>query len=288
MVDIKPRSAWQDPNMPVKGPAMVLRSISMIPAHYTAAAKVMRDTPAYLRLIHRDYTVNRGYSIGYNFAIDQDGIAWELRGFDIKCAANRGVNDTTIAVLCLVDGAEAMNPAMVATFKALAAEAQRRTVQELVVVGHRDIGATACPGNGIYAQVVSGQLDPPEPNIPPSIPIPPEIPSIPTPPQKPPIQPGDDSMTIRIFESQTNPKEFNAMFFAECDSKDRSIELQCSGSGDDPRVQERIKVMMDNFGPALPLLLAGVKNNRLHPKHKPSDINDSAKRGGWTEADFAP
>ena len=94
-------------------------------------------------------------------------------------------------------------------------------------------------------------------------------------------------MTIRIFESQTNPKEFNAVSFAECDSRDRSIELQWSGSGDDPRVQERIKIMMEEFAPPLNLTLAGVKNNRLHPKHKPSDINDSAKRGGWSDADFA-
>lgn len=95
-------------------------------------------------------------------------------------------------------------------------------------------------------------------------------------------------MTIRIFESQTNPKEFNAMFFAECDSKDRSIELQWSGNGDDPRVKERIDTMQANFGPALPLLLVGVKNNRLHPKHKPSDIVDNAKQGGWSDTDFAP
>jgi hypothetical protein len=95
-------------------------------------------------------------------------------------------------------------------------------------------------------------------------------------------------MTIRIFESQTSPKEFNAMFFAECDSQNRSIELQWSGPGDDPRVQERIGVMMANFGPPLPLLLAGVKNNRLHAKHKPADIKDSAKPGGWSDWDFAP
>jgi hypothetical protein len=131
--------------------------------------------------------------------------------------------------------------------------------------------ATTLPSFGIWR--LPGEVKPPT--------------TTPTPQPETPL-PGDDSMTIRIFESFTTPKEFNAMFFAECDSRDRSIELQWSGSGDDPKVQERIAVMRDNFGPSLPLLLAGVKNNRLHPKHKPSDIKDSAKKGGWSEADFAP
>jgi hypothetical protein len=193
-MNIRPRTDWQDPAMPVKGPAMRLREISMIPAHYTAASKVPSDTAAYLRQIQNDYTVNRGYSIGYNFAVDQQGVAWECRGFDIRCAANKGVNETTIAILCLVDGAEKMNPAMVDTFNALAAEAQRLTSQELVVVGHRDIGATACPGDGIYRQVATGQLDAVIERPPIPIPIPP-IP-IPTPEE-------DEDMAFIIVNKNT-------------------------------------------------------------------------------------
>ena len=89
-----------------------------------------------------------------------------------------------------------------------------------------------------------------------------------------------------VFTSQTNPREFNAMFFGTADAQGRTIELQWSGNGDDPAVQERIAVMLDNFGPARPLTLAGVKNNRLHPKHRPSDLNDSLHQ--WTDSDFAP
>ena len=172
MVAIRPRGDWQNPAQPVVGPTMVLSTVTMLPAHYTAASTVPDDTAAYLRAIQNDYTVNRGYSIGYNFAVDQAGVCWECRGFDIKCAANKGMNEVTIAVLCLVDGADAMNPAMVTTFRELGAEAERRA-GELLVVGHRDIGSTACPGDGIYHQVVTGQLEPaaapptPEPSPPP-------------------------------------------------------------------------------------------------------------------------
>ncbi len=98
----------------------------------------------------------------------------------------------------------------------------------------------------------------------------------------------ENTMSIAVFESQTNPKEFNAVFFAEVDSDGRSIELQWSGDGADPRVQARIAVMDATFGPRRPLLLAGVRNNRLHPKHQPSDILDNAKAGGWADNDFAP
>jgi len=158
-MNIRPRTDWQNPAQPVVGPAMVLSTVTLVPAHYTAAATVPADTAAYLRSIQNDYTVNRGYSIGYNFAVDQAAVAWELRGFDIKCAANKGMNDVTIAILCLVNGPSAMTPPMVATFNGLAAEAQRRVNRgALLVVGHRDIGSTACPGDGIYGQVTSGVL----------------------------------------------------------------------------------------------------------------------------------
>lgn len=166
---IRPRTDWQSPSQPVVGPRMVLSTVNLLPAHYTAAATIPSDTAAYLRAIQNDYTVNRGYSIGYNFAVDQAGVAWQLRGFDIKCAANKGMNEVTIAVLCLVDGPAAMSPVMVDTFRELGAEAVRRVPPGLLVVGHRDIGSTACPGDGIYHQVVTGQLEPattPQPSPP--------------------------------------------------------------------------------------------------------------------------
>jgi hypothetical protein len=186
-VVIRPREDWQNPAQPVVGPKMVLSTVTMVPAHYTAAASIPDDIPAYLRAIQNDYTVNRGYSIGYNFAVDQTGTAWELRGFDIKCAANKGMNEVTIAVLCLVDGAEAMTPPMVDTFNGIAAEAQRRVAAALLVVGHRDIGSTACPGDGIYGQVVAGVLEPTAP------PTPQPEPPTPNPP------PEDDDMTAFII-----------------------------------------------------------------------------------------
>lgn len=286
---IVPRTEWQDPKLPVTGPPIIKYKVKLIPAHYTAAVVIpdgdhdpTNSEPAavasYLRAIQRDYKNRKptGYSIGYNFAIDQDGQAWECRGFDIKCAANVGRNDETLAILCMVNGNDRMHDKMVTTFRALAAEAQRQMGHSLTVVCHCDIGKTQCPGAGIKNQVEAGLLSPAD-----IAPTP-----TPTPTPRPKPQPGDNSMTIRILESQSDPKEFNAVFYAECDSKDRSIEVQWTGDGNDARVMERLNLMDSVFGPRINVSLAGLVNNRLHPKHKPSDINDGLHH--WTEADFAP
>lgn len=190
----RPREDWQDPAQPVVGPAMQIASVELLPAHYTAANSIPDDIPPYLRSMQNDYTVNRGYSVGYNFAIDQTGEAWELRGFDIKCAANKDMNDVTIAILCMVDGADAMNDAMVARFQALAAEAQTVAGRALFVVGHRDIGSTTCPGDGIYGQVQAGILDPDDAQ-----------------PEPPPT--GDDDMATTVFI----PTDCAAQFVGQTD-----------------------------------------------------------------------
>lgn len=107
-----------------------------------------------------------------------------------------------------------------------------------------------------------------------------------TPIQPPPPAHQEHGTMQCVFESQTTPREFNAMFFGTADSLGRTIELQWSGPGDDPAVRTRIETMLANFGPARPLELGGVRNNRLHPKHRPSDIVDSLHL--WTDDDFAP
>ena len=162
------REVWQDPKMPVKGPSPTMDQWDTFPLHYTAADDLIdgdpgehaEDLPAYLRAIQRDYTLNRGYSIGYGFAVDWLGGVWELRGYDIRNAANRGWNHRTGPVLCLVDGDDPLTPEALWSVRALYREANRRTGRHLNDVGHRDIGATACPGGGIYGQIQRGEVTP--------------------------------------------------------------------------------------------------------------------------------
>lgn len=111
-----------------------------------------------------------------------------------------------------------------------------------------------------------------------------------TPLPTPPLPPLEDDMSIVILESHPesndpNTKEFNAVFYAYADSQGRSIEVQWSGDGNKQSVQDRYAIMKANF-PRVHVTLAGLRNNRLSPPHKPSDIVDS--RHDWTDADFAP
>lgn len=138
------------------------RLVRQLVIHYTADRRAMSDTAQYLRNMQKSYVDRRGYSLGYNVAVDQQGVSWEIRGTDFRPAANINVNNTTFTVLCLVDWQDPCNPAMVETVRELVGWARAQTGEQTPVVGHRDVGSTNCPGSGIYNQIVSGVFEPGE------------------------------------------------------------------------------------------------------------------------------
>lgn len=128
--------------------------------HYTAAGKVGTNTADYLRSIQRSYVNGRGYSIGYSYAVDRDGVAWELRGTAHMPAATKNHNSDSIAILLLTDGQEPASEVMIQRARDIIAEANRLTGRTLHIGGHRDYGATQCPGEGNYALIQSGAFEP--------------------------------------------------------------------------------------------------------------------------------
>jgi hypothetical protein len=159
------REDWENPAQTVAGntnsPGFPWSTADLVAVHYTAAATIPDDTAGYLRAIQNDYVTNRGYSIGYSVAVDQTGLSWELRGVDFKAAANRGMNDRTFCILVLVDGADPLNPAMLSTVQDLIAQFRAESPLDFVqIVGHQEIGATACPGIGVQTQIESDLLEP--------------------------------------------------------------------------------------------------------------------------------
>lgn len=188
-----PRSAWQSAARPVTGPALPWPQIDTVVIHYTAADDLIdgdvgedwAGIPAYLRAIQSSYLNKQptGYSVGYNWAVDQRGEVWELRGSDVKCAANRDHNDHCVAVLVLVDGDDQATPPAAAAIRALVAEAEQRAGRHLAVVGHGQLQdpnhPTGCPGIGLRLQIAAGVFSPrvvPEPDPVPA-PLPPPIPT---------------------------------------------------------------------------------------------------------------
>ena len=89
---IIPRTAWEDPAVPVTGPVAQLGIVSAIVWHYpggnTGTLETDGQKAAYLRAEQRDYVSNRGYSLGYNWTIFPDGSCWEARGLLYQSAAN--------------------------------------------------------------------------------------------------------------------------------------------------------------------------------------------------------
>lgn len=203
-----PHKDWVDPKMPVVGPAISWPAIDTVAIHYTAALNLIdgdpgenaSSLPAYIRAIHRDYTVNKGYSIGYNFAIDWLGGIWELRGHSIKCAANKGHNNHVVAILMLVDGADPTTPEGAASVRWLIGEMETRAKRQLFIKGHQELpAATGCPGKGLLNQIHLGKFSPryQEP-APPPLPVPPNY--------DPTLDPEVDEMTpVRVrFQGYAN------------------------------------------------------------------------------------
>jgi hypothetical protein len=160
----KKASDWELPKMEVashtNSPPLPWDTIDKIAFHYTGGDTVNRDTAKHLQASQSYYARVRGYSLGYNCAIDQDGVVWEIRGERFKCAANKGRNDETFAIHMLVDGQNPANPAMVAAARWMVTQIRNRSLNHISIVGHNDIGNTQCPGLGISEQIRLGVFEP--------------------------------------------------------------------------------------------------------------------------------
>lgn len=169
-----PREEWQDPKYPVFGPLDQAFNNDRVVIHYTAADNLIDgdpgehadNLPAYMRAMQKSYVINRGYSLGYLFAVDWLGGVWQIRGWEYQSAANEGENATTWPILVLVDGDDPATEYAARSIRAIVSEAARRAGRAQIIVGHRQIGATSCPGRGLQRQVDDGTFQPsdtPEP-----------------------------------------------------------------------------------------------------------------------------
>lgn len=170
---------WQDPAEPViGGTRFVWKPVDLLVIHYTGMADVPDgdrdedgpDVIKFLRSVQHYYLTDpkRGYSIGYNAAVDWRGTTYELRGTKWKCAANKHVNYRAFAVLLLVDGADQATPDQIAAVQDIGRQANAAAQRALNPIGHRDTvpagePTTTCPGRGIAAQIAGGSFTAPPP-----------------------------------------------------------------------------------------------------------------------------
>lgn len=205
---VHPRSAWEWPlpKYQVNGPACPWPAIDTSVIHYTAADDLIDgdpgesadDLPAYIRNMQASYINSRDYSVGYLWAVDWLGGAWQLRGWEYKSAANKYHNHHTAPILVLVDGADRCTDEAAHTIRCIVAEAQRRSNQEHYISGHGQLRVetgvgtpTACCGRGLQDQTNEGVFYPSNAPVGPPIHPPPS---------------GDDMIvlptSIRMFDSR--------------------------------------------------------------------------------------
>jgi hypothetical protein len=109
------------------------------------------DPRHYLEAVRRFHVNTRGWSdIAYNFAVDQRGDVWVLRGMRHRSAANGGrlVNARWVAVLAIVGRGQRPSSRMLDGIRRVAAKTRRAYPRRSAVTTHRAIRPepTACPG----------------------------------------------------------------------------------------------------------------------------------------------
>jgi hypothetical protein len=119
--------------------------------HHTAGSpnQTLRD----IQLFHMTPEPRgRGWNdIGYNYLINEDGVIFEGRGYEVHGAHSKPVNDEP-------------GVALIGNYSTKApTDAQHRSVWALKahlgagrLAGHRDSWSTSCPGDAAYAKIVKG------------------------------------------------------------------------------------------------------------------------------------
>lgn len=121
-------------------------------------------TPEILQGIQRNHIDIQAWSdIAYSFAVDRHGVAWALRGWDVRTAANgtEAGNSGSIAVLYVGGQGDPFTVAARTTI----AELRRTHIARGGLIdawGHQDWTPTACPGDEIlrWVRTLSADLEP--------------------------------------------------------------------------------------------------------------------------------
>ena len=161
---IEPRSAWGA--VPPKNPPEPWAPggpIDLV-VHWVGGAGTLNiqshdDCPARIRAI-QSYEMSHGYSdIAYNLVCCPHGTVYEARGLAHRGAANGPkTNGTKPSVCLLLNEQDRMTQAMRDRILDLNASVTPGTIY-----GHREVNTTSCPGDEVFAWILSVRNRPPTP-----------------------------------------------------------------------------------------------------------------------------
>lgn len=128
--------------------------VRLLVLHHTTGSYAGPETVRAIQKFHQG-PQRKWSDIGYNFLVGPDGTIFEGRGWSTVGAHARGRNSESVGVAFIGDGSREVPLAAQRSIVWLAEEADRR-FGRLERVGHRDVGATACPGQALYDWWVRG------------------------------------------------------------------------------------------------------------------------------------
>lgn len=159
---VRPRAEWGA--APYRGTVDTADDLERAVIHHTVNGNrySAAEVPSMLRSIQAYHQNSRGWDdIGYNFVIDRFGTIWEGRASSLYQpvigAHAQGANDGSVGVAYLGDGTSIglTSTAIDALGRFLGWKLPLHGVRpsRTNIVGHRDVGQTACPGNILYPQL---------------------------------------------------------------------------------------------------------------------------------------
>jgi hypothetical protein len=166
VVDVVSRSEWgaRPWSGPVYGVQPEIRSEVLI--HYHGNPPLHPVGPPMAREVDAIHHANGWSGVGYNFLVDQEGTAFEGRGWDLVGAHCPNHNRTGFGIYVAVGGIQEPTDAALATTRALYDEACRYAGRPLRKTWHGANYATACPGARLIAWVRAGMQAPTHPDEP--------------------------------------------------------------------------------------------------------------------------
>lgn len=127
----------------------------------TAEGKSRQDVESILRQID-DYQRAKGYGgIGYNIAVDYAGRIYAARGMNRMGVHVVDANSRNYGVVYIGDGRVRITNDAVKGIRQVVHRLQQNSDKKLRVYGHKDLYATACPGDKIYKLIKDGRFNVP-------------------------------------------------------------------------------------------------------------------------------
>jgi hypothetical protein len=157
-LQVVPRTTWGArpwTATPIRVPARARRYFVI---HYHGARTPAGDGLSMCRTVEHIHMDERGWAgVGYAYLVhNATGRIYEGRGWDSRGAHCRKHNVDGIGVYVGIGANQAPTQAALSSVRALYASACRRVGHALVVVGHRDLYATDCPGPYLTAWIRDG------------------------------------------------------------------------------------------------------------------------------------